>query len=401
MHAFRYNRSIPAPSESRPARLQLMLYHCLLSALLAPDTSEAPPPGVTTFSWSRLYAHLSLVPDESLSEEFLASIEPVLSSSDLLSGGDRPKTLGDYVDALQRCSALIRGDRPTSPLLDELEIVYRLRSDNDKTFPGRRGKKRVASVTATPATSQPADAKMRRLSEDGTASPANDAQEDTDLERAIALSLMDVEDRDSSGAANTTEAHVEDPSDADAESQPEDSQLPFYANPSLPVVVPSSPERQRTTSMAEGEVPDPLGTAFTLPRNSQADALDPPDVDLPSPIVPPRYNLRKRSSIKATTSVPPVRATTSAVPAPAPAPATSSADTPRRPSAPKSPNAAGDKDLIGIDRFENSPQELDQYLGRILAYWNGERAPEGVALAQTHRCRFVVPRLALCQVHTG
>lgn len=395
MHLGSFNRSIPPAGESRPARLQLMLYHRLFSSMLereppaqdgsAKSLNPAERHGSsrpTALSWRDLFAHLSLSPSTALSKDFLDAISPVIADSGIEAELHQATTLEGFVHVLLSYGDALRGNRD-AVLLDDLEIVYRLRNDSGRTYVNRRGKRR----TRDRPTDADLPARKSAVSREKRHAPSVVDPEDADLQKAIALSLslastVATESSEAAAANATTsptDAVVAEQSD-DIDSQLEDSQLPFFANPSLPIPLPSSPSRKAyDENHAEPALPGP---AFELPTNSQAGTSSTPNETGGEAVMPSRYNLRRRRQSSAAGR--PASATTKQQPesnmqaTPLPA-------TPTTPEPHQAPS--NDPDLIGVDTFRNEPEELDVWLCSVLTYWRGERPPEGVALPQTNRCR--------------
>lgn len=380
-----YNRSIPPAAESRPARLQLMLYHRLLASLLVREAQHHTSSGnggtrtIVGFSWTRLYAHLGLAPDQPLSEEFLASIEPVIADSRLEDRLCEGRSLAQFVEVLAVYGDLLRRPDQSVPLSDELEISYRLRSDSARSYKGRRGKK--TAVHAGPARAEP----LPEAGEPDLGSgEAASIDEDADLQRAIALSL---ENTHADGAPAPSDPAREDAGLAiepdGPESQQEDSQLPFFANPSLPISLSSPPPTQLDLSL-ETDTVDPLGP-FVLPQNSQSHPTESSEPPTLAASLRPRYQLRRRSRQKSdltSDGSPQEEATAAGATVPPPSPPPSPPPRPKRPPLAQS-------DLIGTTKFQSDPDELERWITNVLAYWTGARSPEGVSLAQVNRCRYV------------
>lgn len=365
-----------------------MLYHRLLLSFLRPSTPSPPPSGPPPFSWPRLYTHHSLSPDIPLSPAFLSSIAPLLVATPAFA---HARTLQDFVDVLGRYGELLGGDDWLGP---EMEISYRLREDEGegggrggrgKRWRGRRGKRKREGEDAAAAE----EGNKRREEEPDAAQAARDADEEEDLRRAIELSLQDPPAVDAGAPAQATSAAapptvaVATESADTVDSQLEDSQLPFLANPSLPLPLPAPPTSAGDTGDESDTSPlFGLADAFALPLNSQS---DPPADPAPSG----RYNLRRRrpaASTSAPVGTPPAPP---AVSSPRAGIAASSA-TAGQPSAPApsspSPEPA-DPSFIGTTTFVNSPRELNAWLSSVLSYWRSERAPVGVAPSETRRCR--------------
>lgn len=360
-----------------------MLYHRLLSSLLQPETAPladqvAEPP----FSWSRLYADLSLDPTAPLSNGFLDSIAPVIQGSSLEESLGDAETLGDFVAVMMKYAEMVRGGRQ-HVLEDEVEVVYRMRG----------------SSSGSAWRSPPASAATQTVSV---------ASEDADLQRATAASLAEPVDSQSSestsgGYTSILDILTKDELDAElrvgmtsfaqeppvADSQLEDSQQPFLANPSLPLPVDHLPPSY------SGEAPSSDPAPFALPLNSQGREEDYKSTPAAGSTRSSRYYLR--SSRTAHVSAP----TETVAPDPpsllpqqgpllddrptaSPAASSSAATSLATPS-----QRAVDPGFIGVEKIKVDAEELSAWLASITAYWKGEREPIGVTVTQVNRCRCV------------
>lgn len=251
--------------------------------------------------------------------------------------------------------------------------------------------------------------------------------EEQDLQRAIQLSLQEAAaSAPTSALSKQSEESVELRSPLvnanTLDCQLEDSQLPFLANPSLPL---PPPVVDAIASIDGINQPSSLSPATDdLPLNSQSHSAESANS---APAVSSSRSTRSSLRIRST-----VGDSTSSVSAPALSPATSSAPSPSRkrarsaspsrqlslptptfrpaPSAPpastpfpaqfttttsstssafSSPEPPPDRSFIGVEIFLNSPAELDAWLSSVSAYWRGQREPVGVALEEVNRCRCV------------
>ncbi|PRQ71162.1 Exonuclease V - a 5' deoxyribonuclease-domain containing protein [Rhodotorula toruloides] len=375
----RYKRSIPPPTETRSTRLQLGLYHRLLSSLLQPEAATAAKQAAEpAFSWTRLYTDLALDPTTPLSNGFLDSIAPVIEGSSLEESLGEAETLGDFVAVLSKYADMVRGGRQRV-LEDEVEVVYRMRGSSS---PARRSAPPPAP--ASPQSAPPAD-------------------EDADLQRAIAASLADSLDSQPSeltsrGYASILDILSNDEIDAELrggmsmsgqeppveDSQLEDSQQPFLANPSLPLPVDHlPPSLTDDPSLSAPSSPGP----FALPLNSQG--RDDADVaPAAASTRSSRYSLRDRSAVAgtaATASEAVQRQGPILDDRPTTSPAVSSSTTT---SLASRSQAAADPGLIGVEKIRVDTDELSAWLASITAYWKGEREPVGVRVTEVNRCRF-------------
>ncbi|KAL7338047.1 exonuclease V [Rhodotorula toruloides] len=375
----RYKRSIPPPTETRSTRLQLGLYHRLLSSLLQPETAPAAKQvAEPAFSWTRLYADLSLDPTTPLSNGFLDSIAPVIEGSSLEESLGEAETLGDFVGVLSKYADMVRGGRQRV-LEDEVEVVYRMRGSSSPV--------RHSAPPPAPAPTQ-------------AALPAN---EDADLQQAIAASLADSVDSqpsESSSGGYTSILDILSNDEIDVElrggismsaqelpmedSQLEDSQQPFLANPSLPLPVDHLPP-SLTDDPSSSAPPSP--GPFALPLNSQG--RDDADVaPAAASTRSSRYNLRDRSAAAGTSATP-----SGEVQRPGPIlddrpTATPAAVSSTTASLASRSQTAADPGLIGVEKIKVDADELSAWLASITAYWKGEREPIGVRVTEVNRCRF-------------
>ncbi|BGP35268.1 hypothetical protein JCM10296v2_007103 [Rhodotorula toruloides] len=372
----RYKRSIPPPTETRSTRLQLGLYHRLLSSLLQPETAPAANQvAEPAFSWTRLYTDLALDPTTPLSNGFLDSIAPVIEGSSLEDSLGEAETLGDFVGVLSKYAEMVRGGRQRV-LEDEVEVVYRMRGSSS---PVRR-----SALPLAPAPTQSAPL----------------ADEDADLQRAIAASLADSIDSqpsESTSGGYTSILDILSNDEIDAElrggvsmsaqeppvedSQLEDSQQPFLANPSLPLPVDHLPPS--LTDDPSSSSPSSPGP-FALPLNSQGRD----DTDVASAAASTRssrYNLRVRPAIPATASEAAQRQGSILDDRPTASPAAASNTTS---SLAARSQAAADPGLIGVEKIKVDTDELSAWLASITAYWKSEREPVGVRVTEVNRCRF-------------
>ncbi|GAA5911050.1 uncharacterized protein JCM6883_004250 [Sporobolomyces salmoneus] len=357
----RFNRSLPPEAETIPAKLQLMLYHRLFTSLLQPEpppttapSSSSPNPAPSLvptgpFLWSKLYSKFDLSSDAPLPTSFLATIKPVIEGSELEDLLSNASTLREFVRALAKVGEMLKGGRAESKVLeDEMELSYVLRQEEGAgRWKGRRSakkKKKKESITV--------DARSNsKLEMD---------DEEADLEAAIRLSLQD---QDQQVAANDVDVENKRVPEEEEDIAGGDSQLPFLANPSLPLPFELPPPLSVEESLSDDDHHALKGAIplSSLPTNSQA-ALQ----DEPSPAIP----LSRRHGTRSSSSAPP------------PALPQAPRKRPRSPSLPQTP-----PQLIGVSRFPLSLPLLSSHLAESLSYWNGERDPIGVSIEEVRRCR--------------
>lgn len=380
----RYNRSLPPKSETRASRLQVMLYHRLLSSLLvAPEgehedqpaesvsiEAKTKSPPTLAFDWDRLYRQLHLEPNIELSEEFVASIQPVITGSSLESSLGNATTLLQFVAALTRYAELLGATPGASPFEPELEIVYRLRNSVKKWKPRKKTRKEREDLDMQRAIAESLQAAQRGYVPD---------EDEEELERALSLSLEGA--TLAAPVAHELEKLIElDGNPIDELPDPMLDGIDLTAQPTAFSDIPFTAENGDGRQLH----PSPNG-ALDLPSNSQAApavaqySLRPRRRRQPSDTRRSASAKRPRSAAAATSE----GRTSEAVQAPPAVPAATPSSSP--PSSPSEDIAEGS--LIGTERFRNNPVELDRWLVDVVRLWKGEREPRGVSLEQTRRCR--------------
>ncbi|GAA6012118.1 hypothetical protein JCM11491_001756 [Sporobolomyces phaffii] len=369
----RFNRSIPPVPETQPSRLQLMLYHRLLTSLLLPQPEPPPPrsspslpaaslgpyPLVPTgpFDWRRLYAKFGLEPDRVLGRAFLDSVRPIIAGSELEDLLGAPETLGAYVEALSKIAMMLTGEKgreDNEVLESQLEITYVLRQDDDEDHGNGQRKRKKNWKGRRSATKQ----KEQERREEVALTP--DRDEEADLDKAIRLSLED---------------------QATARTRKEEDVVSLVANPSLPLPSPLAVPLNLPPPLSQQTVSnDDDHDDVSLPLNSQASAVS----ALPEPARPfgdgatrARYNLR--SGAEGT------KIDASRAPSPNRVAKSSQASSPS--SSVSGPPSSVPPNVIGTTRFPLSFPLLSSHLARSLSYWNGEREAVGVSIEHVNRCR--------------
>ena len=325
--------STPTKDASRGSRLQLMVYHQLLTALLLPPFTSTDPPPVSTllrvspFSWDRLYAHISLSPTSTLSDDFLQQIKMLVVGTTLETVLEDATTLEGFVEAFQGFAVIFQKEEG-DVLQKEMEICYRLRNTLRYT-PRKNNIARKREILERE--------KERKLEKEKMEQACLiEESEEAELARALKESLaMD---------------------DAKAEYGP------IFQLPPI------------ETDM---ELDGPSTSLWELPMNSQA-----------APVTPHRHDTRSKRRIlsladeRSTTHSPPF-----AIALP-PAPIT-----PVRPITPPPASPPAEEmhlakgSIIGMDQFVMDEVELSDWLKGIVALWKGEKEPEGVSVENAGRCR--------------
>ena len=263
------------------------------------------------FDWQRFYAHVSLHPTEEFSASFLEQTRVICEG---LGADDATKatTLGGMADALRRVHAEI------GQLQDQLELVYRMRGDvnaprsrrpdRKKARQGRRGGQDASTSTVVSSSSS---ATSITLSSD----------EDEDLQRAIAASLINNEAK--SGVASSSQMDA-----------------PCAPAPASQIVAPPS-------------------TSICIGLTSDEDAV----LSLSKPLAPAATPKRRRTESTASTAkaTPP---TTQEIAARA-----------------QAVRAEQEGSIIGTEKFQHDATKLEAYLELALSFWHGRVRLSSAAIA--------------------
>lgn len=377
-----YNRSLPPKNESRASRLQLMLYHRLLSSLLTPPSSTTSSTAPSPFDWPRLFAQLSLDPSTPFTTAFLTSIQPVLVGSSLEATLGSASTLAEFIIALQRYGETLGAKEGIrGPFEEALEINYRLRNNVRKWKPRKMSRKELEEEDLKRAIEESLCAEANRNN------VATAGEDEADLARALAMSseentlaqeVKKVIQLDDDNPVEAAEEALMKTLDAEVEA------ILYIADVSLPV----PPPNRDTIDLAS--TPSSPSAIADLPSNSQA-----------APPSELRYSLRRRRPTTsaseninphnplASPSTPPFKRLRPAPPPLSPSkPSTPPAFRAELSSPPPSPpEEILEGSLIGTEKFRNDPKDLDAWLRDVTSLWMGEKEPRGVSLEQTSRCR--------------
>ncbi|KAM0792940.1 hypothetical protein ACM66B_002699 [Microbotryomycetes sp. NB124-2] len=370
----RYNRSLPPDAESKPSKLQLMLYHRLLSSMLGSDAD-------TAFDWARLARMHGLNLDADLSEAFRTSIAPLVAQSVVSATLASATSLRHFIEALKQFGALLGADDPAMPLFEPLlSIQYRLRQNTGKWKPRKKSRRQQEEEDLQRAIAESLQAQKRGY--------VPDKDEEDEVALALALALADQVDGSSFDADEDVKKELVRMAKLNDDVNPVvDDLQPDQLMAGLDDMTLSSVDRRDES----GSCPPVHSSGLAL--NSQAQASNAPAL---------RYNLRPRlnrhnkikvkaSSSKRERSIsdlppppsPPVE--TRSAPASPQEASTSKVRTSSSSSSPEQVQAAGT--IIGTIKFRTNPQELDSWLEDVIKLWKSERPPRGVSLEQTKRCR--------------
>ncbi|SCV74801.1 BQ2448_7830 [Microbotryum intermedium] len=401
--------TLPYEIESRASRLQLMLYHRLLTSLLLPPAPEllgtnASTLGAKPFDWPRLYAHLSLDPTAEFGTSFLESIEPILKSLSIPTF--QPKTLGEVVVGLQSFGSMMSRASPGREMgggcgfLEEgLEIHYVMREK------GRRGgRKRGEKVERERRRREEGLGRAmreswRELDRGGTAREVIEVEKETEMDRVEALQLARAVEislsewtTERSASASRLDGETEE-----SQVEPTKHELPILPDVGL-----------LSNSLGLPKVKEgALSDVMAMEVDQDASIETNPPMTTTAPLVEvevgPRYNFRRRRNPSGTIVSEVVEKGMTASSPPSQAlnhqsedkeriePLTKLSD--RTPSIDRG-EEEGEADVhldegtpIGTHHFLNEPSELDAWLGHVMGYWNGTREAQGVEIGQTNRCR--------------
>ncbi|KAI9455907.1 exonuclease V [Lactarius psammicola] len=231
----RRSNSLPSDDDAYSSRMQLMLYHHLLSALLAP-----------TFSFKAFWEKIHVDPLAQLSDAFLLQTGLARESNGVVVLG-YPSCLDDLADLwrITVVSMHVRGLSPT------LEIVYRTQPKRGKLDDFAAAEREARDIARA------------------IASSLHDDNHDPDLERAIAESLRDmVPATDSSAALADDGENAQSPSPRAMERPSEKPNVPWYAHEGV---------TEQTETNAMGSVWPKEVPSFGEPSSSKQDPLPLPE----------------------------------------------------------------------------------------------------------------------------
>ena len=321
--------STPPKDASRGSRLQLMVYHQLLSALLLSpiiSTTPAKPDilGISPFSWERLYAQISLSSTLALCDSFLDQIKALVVDTSLESLLEGSTTLEDFVDVLQRFAEVFRKEDGTV-LEREMEICFRLR--NHLRYTPRKN-----NVTRQREFLERNKAEKERIQQACLVAET----EELELAKALKESL------------------------AMSDTQVEKELTPVFSLPSIEM---------------DKDLEEPGASLWDLPTNSQA-----------TPVTPHRHDTRLKRRIISLDNERLTSPVAIALP-PTSVSATSFPTTPPPAFPPADETHLTKGSIIGTDQFTMDESELSDWLRGIVALWKGEKEPEGVSIENASRCR--------------
>lgn len=377
----RIRPTLPPEEDTFASRIQLMLYHRLLSNLLS--TGESRMTSNAPFEFDVLWREVKVDPTRRFSNSFLT--QTGLSPPDedhAVNAGDQHGNhsglycLNDLTSALKHAVEALN----VTEIDETLTLVYRLQ-------PSKRRSKRKQKATTR-------------------SSPTLSEQEAEDLARAIQASVSDVQPG-TGGDDDLSRAIFESLKDSLASGESLDGDLGIITHPFGPTI-------SEISGLVQGER-KPSGTATPVLETLSDDpefawALQ--DSILAhikeSPVVKEAIPTISASGVE--TSVVGEDESIAASESPEmPHEVQSAPSVNEEPTAAEVPAAAqpppdnegenedGEMDLtaaeldteakiLGTKEFALDDSLLDEYLTRVLSWWRGERPPEGVDVELTRRC---------------
>lgn len=325
----RRNSGLPSDDDAKASRLQLMLYHRLLTDLLSPS-----------FDFKRFWKRLSLKPFLRLSDTFLtdAGLKPNLSDdSGIAVDVGFPQCIDDLVDVWRTSCDMLRIARVDA----SLEIVYRAQSD-----------RRVDAASSREIAQQ-----VQNL--DWTIEDTLHGH-DLDLQRAIAASLQETVMAETSGKASVAAGDG-----TNANGLGIDSVMPPFGGETL-----ESSDKGILAWAAQAKVlaeANPqVAEAVVKGAENKAEGERAFLFCLLS-----RLYLKTHALPGATDFLALGR---DSVNAEEPAPEAEDVE------------AGNDSRIIGRKTFDMDDSLLDAYMKSVLSWWHGSRPPEGVDEKHTMRC---------------
>ncbi|OSD07150.1 hypothetical protein PYCCODRAFT_1402525 [Trametes coccinea BRFM310] len=425
----RIRPTLPPDEDAYSSRLQLMLYHRLLSNLLASADSNIP--ATSPLNFAALWAQVGVNSARRFSESFLiqaglTSGAAELSSATSPSNGTEMDCLNDLVAAFKSTAQALCIARVD----DTLTLIYRKQPERKR----RKGKDRLGTQI-DPAVTVP-------LSPQATQGIVGDfgVGSDSELARAIFESLQDslragsgpttIRDTSAGGVpsvfaqpfgvsisdapGSTTlegEAMVpgqgmqgvwlDDPSSSDPQLAwaLQQSQLEALTA-SRDIAIADEASASRSARLDEGIAKLEEGTeqssqgpavveAETIPEHAEGSEATPQAISSnPIGITNNTSPANDRATVLGELDDPSGGTTT------APASSAGSEDLIEADESMTVAELDVEARIIGTKEFQLDNSTLDSYLTRVLAWWHGERQPEGVSVELTRRC-------ATCEYREG
>ncbi|KAI0335835.1 hypothetical protein GY45DRAFT_1316576 [Cubamyces sp. BRFM 1775] len=375
----RIRPTLPPDEDTYASRLQLMLYHRLLSNLLASVAPTMPTPASTPLSFAELWNRIGVDPARRFSDSFLAQsglttsptgADPQVNLSGIECLDDLTASLKHTVEALS-----------VSKVDKTLTLVYRKQ-------PERRRAMRTRNDDASTPSEQLAAAIQASVSdmEGGTGG-------DDDLARAIYESLKDSL-RSETTKASDDSGVLEHPFGASISEALGSSSLAGELYDAL-----ASPVPPTQLQHAPGEMPADPQIAWAL-----KESLYPRSDDSKQAVSSEDVYVSAVSEVTDDAAAPIIATTkaddtTTGTTEGTAEQERSQDDTKTAPPSPMRSDGLAEVDesmtvaeldvearILGTKEFELDDVLLDDYLTRILAWWHGARAPEGVSVELTRRC---------------
>lgn len=396
------------------------------------DLSVLPTGSLHGSGWWRVFDHLGLEVNTPFTDRFIAESRPVVVGNDLRFGADTGRTLSDYARVWDSyVAALGLGTHSEHAPHDgitenNLELVFRRASGKRKEKKSSRKRRK----------GRPDQSKSTRKAEAHASVQVDKAREDGELQRAIELSLSTSQPaQPERGNANGEEAKLGQESETDTQCQPSNHQPHSFANrdeegdieyagtacsapPGWWGEMPSPPPQTSALSVEPVETGSNQGVPFaasvqpsTPPRNHIALIDDSPasfftandhfdssmaepseeheDTALDSQVTSSRQEKADSDSEQdreAADRAWAAEMTLSQETEPPTEARVLHADTPsaRRSRSPSPSPASGS--IIGRHAFRHDKKRLAEHLTSVLAYWMGEREPEGVKPHDVRKC---------------
>ncbi|KAH9891706.1 exonuclease V [Cubamyces lactineus] len=375
----RIRPSLPPDEDTYASRLQLMLYHRLLSDLLASATPTVPTSVSAALSFAEIWDRVGVDSSRRFSDGFLVQSGLAASTMDAdahvnLSGIE---CLNDLVAAFKHTIEALG----VSKVDRTLTLVYRKQPER------RRATRTHHEETSTPS-EQLAAAIQASVSdmEGGTGG-------DDDLARAIYESLKD------SLKSNATKVNhdsrvLEQPFGASISDTPGSSSLAGELYGGLTSSMPST----RVQHALEEDPTDPQ-VAWALRESLYSRPDDPKRATSNEHVYVSAISDIKDDAITPTTAATKAEETMTGTTERFAEQTQPQDDTKTAPPSPSHSDGLAEVDesmtvaeldvearILGTKEFELDDVLLDEYLTRVLAWWHGARPPEGVSVELTRRC---------------
>ncbi|KAH7105028.1 exonuclease V a 5' deoxyribonuclease-domain-containing protein [Auriculariales sp. MPI-PUGE-AT-0066] len=372
---------LPLERDTYGTKIQLMIYHRLLSGLVFQPPGFSVPSASTGFDFQRVWTLEGVEPHANFSAKYTEQLLELALANDVLV---EPQVIGSIGALVSLYEAEVASLRETTYGLSRtLEVVYRMRESSQAEFATLhqrhnsedKGKRKRGSVVLLRSFSSSSGSgkgsgkgkKRPRRSDSRSSSPSMQSDEDPQLQAAISASLAKLQ------AATPTTASDDDTQLRAAIALSLSGQQPTSparVNPSLSVIgletktdISSRPQ-QNSNMIVEQPVNLDLGSgaeteAESMSISSQASCSPSPSGSHSRQVAATASSTDRKSTAIANSQANKIKS-----------------------------GSISSTAVIGSTRFTFDARILDKFVTNAVGYWHGRREPDGVDIEDIHRCNF-------------